>query len=82
MGLVPPSYYDMTPFTIDNLPYGVISTAEDPRRRCAVAFGDSAIDVEQLSRDGFFAPVSDLPSNVFAGVSVAQRRTIWTMHRP
>lgn len=61
----------MTPFSIENLPYGVISTAKDHRKRCAVAFGDSAIDLEQLSRDGFFASVADLPNNVFAGVSVA-----------
>ncbi|OAA68004.1 fumarylacetoacetate hydrolase [Niveomyces insectorum RCEF 264] len=57
----------MTPFSIDNLPYGVISTAKDTRKRCAVAFEDSAIDLERLSRGGFFAPIANLPSNVFSG---------------
>ncbi|KAK5996297.1 Fumarylacetoacetase [Cladobotryum mycophilum] len=59
----------MTPFTIDNLPYGVISTVQNPRRRCAIAFEDSAIDIDVLYRDGFFSSISALRENIFAGAS-------------
>lgn len=55
----------MDPFTIDNLPYGVISTANNTNKRCAIAFGDSAIDVEQLYQEGFFSSVPELRNDVF-----------------
>ena len=50
------------PFTIDNLPYGVISTEDNATPRCAVAFGGSAIDVGLFSR-------GDLDDSIFANVS-------------
>ncbi|GAB7358366.1 hypothetical protein MBLNU230_g2436t1 [Neophaeotheca triangularis] len=33
------------PFTIDCLPYGVVSTTSDPEPRCAVAIGNHAVDL-------------------------------------
>jgi fumarylacetoacetase len=34
-----------SPFTLDNIPFGVISTESDPKPRCATALGDYAIDL-------------------------------------
>jgi len=36
-------------FTLDNLPYGVFSTATDPRHRIGVAVGDSVLDLSKIS---------------------------------
>lgn len=40
-------------FTIDNIPFGVISYGEKAHR-CATALGDEAIDLHELSQSGFF----------------------------
>jgi len=36
-------------FTLDNLPYGVFSTSDDPRHRIGVAVGDSVLDLSKIS---------------------------------
>ena len=36
-------------FSLDNLPYGVFSTADDPRHRIGVAVGDSVLDLSKIS---------------------------------
>ena len=36
-------------FTLDNLPYGVFSTVDDPRHRIGVAVGDSVLDLSKIS---------------------------------
>ncbi|KXL47325.1 hypothetical protein M433DRAFT_152857 [Acidomyces richmondensis BFW] len=43
---------DKLPFTLANLPYGVISTRDEPKPRCAVAIGDHAIDLAKYSKHG------------------------------
>lgn len=60
----------MTPFTIENLPYGVISTGDNSSKRCAVAFKQFVIDLDLLYRHDFFASIPDLNVNVFANVSL------------
>lgn len=40
------------PYTIQNLPYGIISTSKDPKRRCAVAIGVHAIDLVKYVKEG------------------------------
>ncbi|KAB5585768.1 fumarylacetoacetate hydrolase [Coniochaeta sp. 2T2.1] len=55
-----------TPFTIENLPYGVISTAADPKRRAATALDDSAVDLNVLQTQGVFDNISGLPVGIFA----------------
>ncbi|OJJ88955.1 uncharacterized protein ASPGLDRAFT_62570 [Aspergillus glaucus CBS 516.65] len=47
-----------SPFTVDNIPFGVISTPDNPKPRCATAFGNYAIDLSALERVGF---LSDIP---------------------
>merc|ERR1712212_753327 len=36
-------------FSLDNLPYGVFSTSDNPRRRIGVAVGDSVLDLSKIS---------------------------------
>jgi hypothetical protein len=48
-----------SPFTIDNIPFGVFSTKDDPTPRCATAIGEFAVDLRALSRAGFFSDVDD-----------------------
>jgi fumarylacetoacetase len=43
---------DLAPYTLNNLPYGVISTSSEPKPRCAVAIGKHAIDLAKYSRHG------------------------------
>ncbi|KAI2888297.1 hypothetical protein CBS63078_2070 [Aspergillus niger] len=55
-----------TPFTIDNLPYGVISTAETPTPRCATVLEDDVIDLSALEKDGYFKSIPGLKGDVFS----------------
>lgn len=43
-----------SPFTLQNIPFGVVSTQQDPSPRCATAIGDYAVDLRSLSNSGFF----------------------------
>ena len=45
---------DDSPFTLDNIPFGVFSTKEDSTPRCATAIGDFALDLRALSQSDFF----------------------------
>lgn len=58
-----------SPFTIDNLPYGVISTVETPVPRCATALEEDAIDLSALERDGYFKSIAGFKGEVFSMVS-------------
>lgn len=40
-----------SPFTLDNIPFGVISTESDPKPRGATALGDYAIDLAAYWKD-------------------------------
>lgn len=42
------------PFPLNNLPYGVFSTA-DTKKRCGVAIGDYILDVQAFEAEGFIA---------------------------
>ncbi|KAK5239288.1 hypothetical protein LTR40_014653, partial [Exophiala xenobiotica] len=56
-----------SPYTLENLPYGVISTNDNPKKRCAIAYEHSAIDIDQLFHQGFFSSITDLKEdNVFS----------------
>jgi fumarylacetoacetase len=47
---------DKLPFTLQCLPYGVIST-RDSEPRCAVAIGDHAIDLVKYAQSGRLSSV-------------------------
>lgn len=49
---------DKAPYTLHNLPYGVISTTAEPNPRCAVAIGDHALDLAKYAFAGRLASVS------------------------
>lgn len=42
---------DQPPFTLNNLPYGIISTSDEPKGRCAVAIGEHAIDLAKYAKE-------------------------------
>ena len=43
---------DKAPFTLHNLPYGVIRTASNSKPRCAVAIGVHALDLAEYAKAG------------------------------
>lgn len=49
---VPPDH----DFPIQNLPYGIVSTRADPRRRACVAIGDFVLDLAVLEAAGLLRP--------------------------
>jgi hypothetical protein len=56
------------PFTIHNLPYGIISTEDNTARRCAVAFNEWAVDLGVLWQVGLFNGVDHVQEHVFKNV--------------
>ncbi len=42
-------YDPETDFPLENLPYGVFSTPEDPQHRIGVAIGDSILDLSKVA---------------------------------
>ena len=58
-----------SPFSIENIPFGIISTESDPRKRCATAYEGWAVDLEVLEYSGLFAGIPDLTPGIFSSVS-------------
>jgi hypothetical protein len=48
-----------SPFTVDNIPFGVVKTAKDSTPRCASAIGDYAIDLSLLAQRGNFDNIEE-----------------------
>lgn len=60
-----------TPFPIENIPFGVISTREDPTPRCATALHNDAIDLSALEKDGFFNSIPGFEKGtIFSKVNI------------
>lgn len=49
-----------SPFSIANIPFGIISSSTDPTPRPAVAIGDHALDLKAFSFDGGFASSNEI----------------------
>lgn len=49
-----PEIAEGSPFTLENIPFGVISTSGSPETHCATAIGDFALDLRALSKQGAF----------------------------
>lgn len=68
------TFVDVLPdshFPIENLPYGIFSSVEDPSHRIGVAIGEYVVDLREIKRAGLFTgPIlSDLKtSEVFQQV--------------
>jgi hypothetical protein len=58
----------VSPFSIENIPFGVISTGQNPKRRCATAYEIWAVDLEVLEKSGLFKNVPDLSAGIFSTV--------------
>ena len=50
MAFKPPIPED-SPFTLHNIPFGIISTDSDAKKRCAAALGHCAIDLSLLWKE-------------------------------
>ncbi len=58
-------------FPLNNLPYGVFSTATSPLPRPGVAIGDSVLDLAAVQREGLLSgPVLSAANNCFQQVWV------------
>lgn len=57
---------EATPFTIENIPYGVISTKANVQRRCATAFEENAVDLSILEKHGLFHLIAGFEKRIFA----------------
>ena len=58
---------DEPPYTLQNLPYGVISTQTDGAR-CAVAIGHHAIDLVQYAKQGCLEDIEKSHSITFKSI--------------
>ena len=57
-----------SPFTIENIPYGIISTEENLTPRCATAFERNAVDLQVLEEGGLFQNVPGFGTGIFSQV--------------
>lgn len=55
---MPQIVLDRAPFTLQGLPYGVISTPNEPQSRCAVAIGNHVLDLAKYANKGGLSGVS------------------------
>ncbi len=70
---------DPRDFGLDNLPFGIVSDARDGRKRAAVAFEDTVIDLDCLVHDGVLDAESLLGAaslNDFLGEGLAKWRDV------
>lgn len=51
-------------FSLRNLPFGIISSANDSTRRPAIAIGSSVLDLKAFSQAGGFGPVPEIQSHL------------------
>lgn len=71
-----------SPFTIENIPYGIISTNEDAKPRAATAFEEFAVDLDVLQNQGLFKEISGLPLGTFAAVSLLPYHDLGCITKP
>ena len=72
-----PNVPEGCPFTLDNIPFGVISTVADPRPRCATAIGDYAVDLQKCFQHAGLDAFHNLDLiQIFGKVSRGYRNSI------
>ncbi|QKX63151.1 uncharacterized protein TRUGW13939_10320 [Talaromyces rugulosus] len=59
-----------TLFNINNVPYGIITSNGEQKKRCATVLGDFAVDLGVLHAEGIFHGVPGLDGNPFMRVSL------------
>ena len=56
------------PFSLSNVPFGIISTEDDVNPRPAVRINDWALDISVVQREGHFDDIKDLSRTAFQTV--------------
>ncbi len=57
-------------FSLENIPFGIFRTADDPRPRAATRIGDTVVDLRALAGLGYFDGLPGLDRAVFDGPSL------------
>ena len=66
-------------YPIQNLPFGIFSTRDDPARRAGVAIGDQVLDLSVLEAEGLIRTgASSIFDKAHLNDFLAQGRTSWT----
>jgi fumarylacetoacetase len=52
-----------SPFSLANIPFGIVSTSSDSTPRPAIAIGDYALDLKAFTSDGGFSALSEFSSS-------------------
>ncbi|KAL7936391.1 fumarylacetoacetate hydrolase [Trichoderma chlorosporum] len=63
--MAPSQSGSVTPFNINNLPYGIITSKNNPTKRCATVLERNAIDLSVLHTEGLFLGLPGLEENIF-----------------
>lgn len=76
---------DDSDFSLQNIPFGVFSCADNKKKRCATAIGIYVVDLSVIEEAGCFDDLEGLPANVFnqetLNAFVALPQPIWKMVR-
>ena len=72
-------------FSLANIPFGIFSTNEKFKPRCATAIGDKVVDLSILAEAGVFADIANFSPRCFANTTLneflAYPRPIWVAVR-
>jgi fumarylacetoacetase len=60
---------DPADYGLDNLPFGIVSTAHDDRKRPAVAFENDVVDLDALARDNVLGPEATRGAEALRGAT-------------
>lgn len=66
-----------TDFPIQNIPFGVFSTASEPAPRCATRIGDTVVDLSKLAHL-FTGPALSGSTSVFVQVCLIYREPFFS----
>ncbi|PHH76176.1 hypothetical protein CDD82_4116 [Ophiocordyceps australis] len=71
-----------SPFSLANLPFGIISTAKHSTHRPAIAIGDHALDMSVFAGQGGFSKLADFPKDKIAVFSEPTLNSFANLGRP
>ncbi|PHH62114.1 hypothetical protein CDD81_7545 [Ophiocordyceps australis] len=71
-----------SPFSLANIPFGIISTAKQATHRPAIAIGDHALDISVFAGQGGFSKLADFPKDKIAVFSEPTLNSFANLGRP
>src|SRR5579862_5225951 len=71
------AFREMNLFPLENLPYGVFSTANDPEPRIGVAIGDAIFDLRAAKPDGLPAEIREACAEPKLNALMSLGRPAW-----